>query len=57
MDKAELVYSTNPKDLGNISDFEELLKSLSSPSLGLKPHLKPKTYLTTIERNKKGGAR
>ncbi len=52
----DVVYSDDPDDLGNISDYDEFLARLTSIYIGLKPFLKPKAYLTIIVKNvKKGG--
>jgi DNA modification methylase len=49
-------YSDDPKDLGNVSDYEEFLARLVGIYEGLKPCLREKAYLTIIVKNvKKGG--
>jgi DNA modification methylase len=52
----DLVYSNDPNDLGNIQDYEEFLRRLTSIYVGMKPILRPGAYLTIIVKNvKKGG--
>ena len=52
----DVVYSDDPRDLGNISDYDEFVRRLCAIYAGLKPLLKPKAYLTIIVKNvKKGG--
>lgn len=49
-------YSDDPRDLGNIRDYEEFLEKLINIYKGLKPLLCEKAYLTIIVKNvKKGG--
>jgi DNA modification methylase len=49
-------YSDDPRDLGNIRDYEEFLEKLVNIYKGLKPLLCEKAYLTIIVKNvKKGG--
>jgi DNA modification methylase len=49
-------YSDDPRDLGNIRDYEEFLEKLVNIYKGLKPLLCDKAYLTIIVKNvKKGG--
>jgi len=49
-------YSDDPKDLGNVSDYQEFLARLVRIYEGLKPCLREKAYLTIIVKNvKKGG--
>jgi DNA modification methylase len=49
-------YSDDPRDLGNIQDYEEFLEKLVNIYKGLKPLLCEKAYLTIIVKNvKKGG--
>ena len=49
-------YSDDPKDLGNIRDYEEFLEKLINIYKGLRPLLCEKAYLTIIVKNvKKGG--
>ncbi len=52
----DVVYSDDPNDLGNVSDYDDFLERLAQIYIGLKPFLKPKAYLTIIVKNvKKGG--
>ncbi len=52
----DIFYSDNPKDVGNIHDYETFLETLISIYVGLKPLLHEKAYLTIIVKNiKKGG--
>jgi len=52
----DVVYSDDPRDLGNVADYDEFVQRLSAIYAGLKPLLKPKAYLTIIVKNvKKGG--
>jgi len=52
----DVFYSDDPRDLGNVADYEEFVERLSAIYAGLKPLLKPKAYLTIIVKNvKKGG--
>ena len=52
----DVFYSDDPRDLGNLSDYEQFLDSLCRIYESLHPLLKPKAYLTIIVKNiKKGG--
>jgi DNA modification methylase len=52
----DVYYSEDPKDVGNIHDYEGFLEALVSIYVGLKPLLREKAYLTIIVKNiKKGG--
>ncbi len=52
----DVFYSDDPKDVGNIHDYEMFLEKLVSIYVGLKPLLREKAYLTIIVKNiKKGG--
>lgn len=52
----DVVYSNDPNDLGNIQDYEEFLRRLTSIYVTMKPILRPGAYLTIIVKNiKKGG--
>jgi DNA modification methylase len=52
----DVFYSDDPRDLGNVADYDEFVQRLSAIYAGLKPLLKPKAYLTIIVKNvKKGG--
>ncbi|OGO35009.1 MAG: hypothetical protein A2W35_17660 [Chloroflexi bacterium RBG_16_57_11] len=54
--KMDVFYSDHPNDLGNIEDYDEFINHLVSIYAALKPHLRPKAYLTIILKNvKKGG--
>lgn len=49
-------YSDDPKDMGNIDDYEKFLEGLVDIYKGLKSLLREKAYLTIIVKNvKKGG--
>lgn len=52
----DVFYSDEPRDLGNVADYDEFVRRLCAIYIGLKPLLKPKAYLTIIVKNvKKGG--
>ena len=52
----DVVYSEDPKDLGNIQDYEEFVERLVGIYAGLKPYLRERACLTVIVKNiKKGG--
>jgi DNA modification methylase len=52
----DVLYSEDPRDLGNIHDYGEFLKHLVEIYETLKPSLQLKAYLTIIVKNvKKGG--
>jgi DNA modification methylase len=52
----DVFYSDDPRDLGNVADYEEFVARLCAIYAGLKPLLKPGAYLTIIVKNvKKGG--
>ncbi len=52
----DVVYSDDPRDLGNVANYEEFVEKLAQIYMGLAPCLKPKAYLTIIVKNvKKGG--
>jgi DNA modification methylase len=52
----DVFYSDDPRDLGNVADYDEFVQRLAAIYAGLKPLLKPKAYLTIIVKNvKKGG--
>jgi DNA modification methylase len=56
MSNLDVVYSDHPDDLGNITDYDEFVNRLSAIYESIKPHLRPKAYLTIIVKNvKKGG--
>jgi DNA modification methylase len=52
----DVIYSTHPNDLGNITDYGEFIERLASTYETLQPLLRPGAYLTIIVKNiKKGG--
>jgi DNA modification methylase len=52
----DVVYSDDPTDLGNITDYDQFLESLAEIYIRMKPYLRPRAYLTIIVKNvKKGG--
>jgi len=52
----DVFYSDNPRDIGNIHNYEAFLETLVEIYIGLKPLLREKAYLTIIVKNvKKGG--
>jgi DNA modification methylase len=52
----DVVYSDDPRDLGNVADYDEFVQRLCAIYVGLKRHLLPGAYLTIIVKNvKKGG--
>ena len=52
----DVFYSDDQDDLGNIANYDEFLQRLAGIYLALKPHLRPRAYLTIIVKNvKKGG--
>jgi len=52
----DIVYSNDPNDLGNITDYDEFLKRLSGIYIGMQSIFRPGAYLTIIVKNiKKGG--
>lgn len=52
----DVFYSDDPKDVGNIHDYEKFLGMLVEIYTGLKPLLRERAYLTIIVKNiKKGG--
>jgi DNA modification methylase len=52
----DVVYSSNPQDLGNITDYEEFIERLSKIYTGMQPFLRQGAYITIIVKNiKKGG--
>ena len=55
-DELDVHYSDDPKDMGNIEEYEPFLEELVGIYQGLKPMLRDKAYLTIIVKNvKKGG--
>ena len=53
----DVVYSDDPADLGNVSDYGEFLDRLVEIYASLRPLLRPKAYLTIIVKNVKKGGR
>jgi DNA modification methylase len=53
----DVFYSDDPKDLGNIRDYEVFLEKLIAIYSGLKPLLRARAYLTIIVKNVKKGGR
>ena len=52
----DVVYSQDPADLGNVTDYEQFLTRLGQVYLDLQPILRPGAYMTIIVKNiKKGG--
>jgi len=52
----DVVYSEDPADLGNVSDYDEFLERLVGIYTNLQNYLKPRAYMTIIVKNvKKGG--
>ena len=52
----DVFYSDDPKDVGNIHDYEKFLEMLVEIYAGLKPLIRERAYLTIIVKNvKKGG--
>ena len=53
----DVFYSDDPKDVGNIKDYEKFLERLVLIYAALKPLLGEKAYLTIIVKNVKKGGR
>ena len=52
----DVFYSDDPRDVGNIRDYDSFVEKLVLIYAGLKPLLRTKAYLTVIVKNiKKGG--
>lgn len=52
----DVVYSDNPRDVGNIHDYEVFLDQLVEIYAAIKPFIRHRAYLTIIVKNvKKGG--
>ncbi len=52
----DVLYSNDPRDLGNIHNYDVFLDRLTGIYTSIKPFLKTKAYLTIIAKNvKKGG--
>jgi DNA modification methylase len=55
--KLDVVYSDDPRDLGNVHDYDSFLQHLVGIYAGLKPFLHPRAYLTIIVKNVKKAGR
>jgi len=53
----DVIYSDDPADLGNISDYDEFMDRLVTIYRGLQPYLRARAYLTIIVKNVKKGGR
>jgi DNA modification methylase len=53
----DVVYSEDPRDVGNIHDYEAFLGRLVAIYAGLRPLLRARAYLTIIVKNVKKGGR
>jgi DNA modification methylase len=53
----DVFYSDDPRDLGNVADYEKFLEGLCRIYEALYPLLKPQAYLTIIVKNVKKGGR
>lgn len=53
----DTIYSDDPADLGNISDYNEFLDRLVAIYARLRPYIRPRSYLTIIVKNVKKGGR
>jgi DNA modification methylase len=53
----DVVYSDDPADLGNITNYDEFMDRLVTIYTGLQPYLRPRAYLTIIVKNVKKGGR
>ncbi len=53
----DVFYSDDPRDLGNMSDYDAFLGALVAIYAGLKPVLRTGAYLTIIVKNVKKGGR
>lgn len=53
----DVVYSDDPRDVGNIHDYEAFLENLVLIYARLKPLLRERAYLTIIVKNVKKGGR
>ena len=49
----DVVYSSDPNDLGNLADYEEFLEKLTAIYQGLAPYLHRGAYITIIVKNVK----
>lgn len=53
----DVFYSDDPRDIGNIHDYEDFMTRLVSIYAGLKAFLSRKAYITIIAKNVKKGGR
>lgn len=53
----DVVYSDDPRDLGNVHEYDDFLQRLVSIYAALRPCLAPRAYLTIIVKNVKKGGR
>lgn len=53
----DVFYSDDPRDIGNIHDYESFLTDLISIYAGMRPLLRRNAYLTVIVKNVKKGGR
>ncbi|MCC7358508.1 MAG: hypothetical protein IT317_03475 [Anaerolineales bacterium] len=53
----DVFYSDDPRDLGNVADYEAFVRQLTAIYAALQPVLKPRAYLTIIVKNVKKGGR
>jgi DNA modification methylase len=53
----DVVYSDDPRDLGNIPEYDAFLARLVAVYAGLRPYLRQRAYLTIIVKNVKKGGR
>ena len=53
----DVFYSDDPRDLGNVADYDEFVERLAQIYIDLAPCLKPRAYLTIIVKNVKKGGR
>ncbi len=53
----DVFYSDDPRDLGNVADYDEFVERLAQIYEGLCPFLRDRAYLTIIVKNVKKGGR
>lgn len=55
-ERLDVHYSDDPRDLGNLDDYDQFLEQLCSIYASIRPYLREKAYLTIIVKNikKKG---
>jgi DNA modification methylase len=53
----DVIYSDDPRDVGNIHDYADFLREIVGIYAGLKPLLRKSSYLTVIVKNVKKGGR